>query len=92
MGRSLIAVMERLDAMEQPPRVAWTAPITMTQDQIDNYMATGKPPITDEQRKDIERAAMIKALRWIEDKMSMWPEQNLVVRDAIARLENGGDL
>ena len=38
------------------------------------------------------REGMIFALRWIEDKMSMTPEQSLVVCNAIARLQNGGDL
>lgn len=48
---TLIGITERMDAMEQPPKVACVENVT---------------PITDEQRDAIERAAMINALTWAE--------------------------
>ena len=72
----VFAVMARIDAMKQPPKVAW----------VENIATV----------KDIERAAMIKALRWAD----RWPTGDVGVVDgcpcglcsAITRLENGGEL
>jgi hypothetical protein len=105
----LLAVMERIDAMEQPPKVAWVEsvgdaekyvvpnaenvfPFGFTKEQIDAFMATGKPPITDEQRKAIDRAAMIKALRWACRAEGIIFGEACSVQTAITRLENGGEL
>jgi hypothetical protein len=83
---ALIGITERLDAMEQPPKVAWMDKEPRTRVECIGTYA----PITDEQRKAIERAAMIKALRWALNTFPMLTRDQ--VRDAITRLENGGEL
>jgi len=44
---------------------------------------------TDEQRKQIERAAQIKALRWVREN-SAYDKRH--INNAIIRLNNGGEL
>jgi hypothetical protein len=68
-------INKRLDAMEQPPKVAWVASVDPSHKWVD----------------DIERAATIKALRWVHcDTMRVRTLIEIV--QAITRLENGGDL
>ena len=91
MGRSLIAVMERLDAMGQPPKVAWVEDEPRTRVE---YIGT-YAPITVEERKDIERAAMIKALRWSANNATCGHtlcSGMRVIADGVRRIENGGEL
>lgn len=77
VGTSLIAVMERLDAMEQPPKVA----------RMEHVNDAEKYAVPEYMRAH-DRAVMIKALRWaILDGASLNG-----MNKAIARLENGGEL
>ena len=87
-------INKRLDATEQPQKVALVAK-AIELGQIDAYMATGKPPITVEERRANDRAAMIKALRWAV-RVAPFGVANdhitNVLDAAITRLENGGEL
>ena len=83
---ALIGITERLEATEQPPKVAWTGDV-----------GSGRiTSIGGQVVADIERAAMIKALRWAD----RWLTGDVGVVDgcpcglcsAITRLENGGEL
>ena len=77
MYRALIAVMERIDAMEQPPTRV-------------EYIGTYSPQ-TAQEVKAIECAAMIKALRWAQKHVAN-PLDCHGYEMAITRLENGGEL
>jgi len=82
---TLITMMERLDAMEQPPMVAWTGDV-----------GSGRiTSIGGQVVADIERAAMIKALVWwCSDCKSGGAGgcEYCKMRDALTRLKNGGEL
>ena len=80
-----IGITERIEAMEQPPKVAWVAPI-VNRDRAEPT------------QKDAGQTAMIKALRWAclgcSDSHHGCPSigDECHIRKAIERLENGGEL
>jgi len=110
---SVLAVMERIDAMEQPPKVrepAYTGPPytgLTTGDEIVNSAKLRDAKAMEQRGQQweartpepqaIERAAMIKALRWA-DRWLTGDDGGVVdgcpcgLCSAITRLENGGDL
>ena len=72
---SVLAVMERIDEMEQPQKVAWVESVATV--------------------PDIERSAMIKALRWAANNATCGHTLCSGIRvlaDEVRRLENGGEL
>lgn len=86
---ALISITERIEAQGE------AFPFAMTEDQIDRFVQTGAPPITDEQRKDIERAAMIRVLEWqckSCGKSAFGCGVGCHVPSAIVRLREGGEL
>ena len=115
---SVLAVMERLDAMEQPPKVrepAYTGPpytgLTAGDEIVNSAKlrdakAMEQPPkvakvenaitgeivsMTPTTKAAIERAAMIKALRWAQKHVAN-PLDCHGYEMAITRLENGGEM
>jgi len=84
LSNGLLAVMERIDAMEQPPRVAW----------VESVCADGRA-LT---QIDIDRArrdGRIEALRWAWKNATCSHtlcSSTRIINDAITRIENGGEL
>jgi len=85
---ALLSVMERLEAMEQPPKVAWAENEPRTRVE---YVGT----VTATTVAEIERAAMIKALRWSANNATCGHtlcSGMRVIADEVRRLENGGEM
>jgi|GEM_PF-6659161 len=83
---ALIGITEHLEA-----RAVVVQPFCQAVTVSDNLARSTDWTVTttmDAARRD----GMIAALRWVKDNMHMWTEQELVIRDAIARITNGGDL